>query len=531
LTAKTNQNIRKSLFKLVMGGMVLSLCFGARGSSPVRAQGPVAEKQVRTSENQQVQPDSPETAFTLDGVLVSVQAAALPSTDFTVSEPGSASQVATAVSFQPFREFSVTAIPFGTVPPTEALPIAESGGKAAYENALRTVRLQQGGAVQAGPTVSLFGQQITALQTVLDLNIDGPVPKPVVINEWVVEAGDRLWIIRWSQEQSPAVLPPQMENSPGDLVLTSSNLNHLSTITEQPVMNSAFELNQNILAAALPTPTWWQDDCDKTNYYQATKDKTTGIGINTYRLGAVYRGAPACGPRPYYDKGPDVLVRFYSGAWGEYEWECVEFAMRFLYLAYGIAPYSANGSKVVWNYSGSLLKKITNGTAGLAPHPDDVMSYGATSTYGHTSVVSASNVNASGNGSITIIEENAAASGSTALTVTNWSVIGDAGAVSGWLTANPPALTLSISKTGMGSGSVTSDPTGIKCGSACAYAFPYNTQVTLAASPSPTSIFTGWSGAGCHGTGTCTVGMSSAQSVTATFNLAPYQVYLPLLIQ
>ena len=86
--------------------------------------------------------------------------------------------------------------------------------------------------------------------------------------------------------------------------------------------------------------------------------------------------------------------------------------MRFLYLAYGIAPYSANGSQVVWNYSGSLLTKIANGTAGLAPQPDDVLSYGATSTSGHTSVVAASNVNANGSGTITVIEENAAASGS-----------------------------------------------------------------------------------------------------------------------
>ena len=205
--------------------------------------------------------------------------------------------------------------------------------------------------------------------------------------------------------------------------------------------------------------------------------------------------------------------------------------MRFLYLAYGIGPYGANGSQVVWNYSGSLLAKITNGIAGLAPHSDDVLSYGATSSYGHTSVVSASNVNASGNGTITVIEENATASGSATLTVTNWTVNGDAGAVSGWLTANPPALLLTVSKTGTGSGTVSSNPTGINCGSTCAYAFPYNSSVTLTAAASAGSIFTGWSGAGCSGTDTCTLSMNMLQSVTANFTLAPYQVFLELVIQ
>jgi endoglucanase len=41
--------------------------------------------------------------------------------------------------------------------------------------------------------------------------------------------------------------------------------------------------------------------------------------------------------------------------------------------------------------------------------------------------------------------------------------------------------------------------------------------VTLTASAASGSTFAGWSGA-CTGTGTCTVSMSAARSVTATFN-------------
>jgi len=76
--------------------------------------------------------------------------------------------------------------------------------------------------------------------------------------------------------------------------------------------------------------------------------------------------------------------------------------------------------------------------------------------------------------------------------------------------------TLTVIKNGTGSGTVTSAPAGINCGSTCSYAFAYNTVVTLTASPTAPSTFTGWSGA-CSGTGTCTVTMSSARSVTATF--------------
>jgi hypothetical protein len=41
--------------------------------------------------------------------------------------------------------------------------------------------------------------------------------------------------------------------------------------------------------------------------------------------------------------------------------------------------------------------------------------------------------------------------------------------------------------------------------------------VTLTAVDDGASVFTGWSGAGCSGTGTCVVTMNSAHTVTATF--------------
>ena len=44
-------------------------------------------------------------------------------------------------------------------------------------------------------------------------------------------------------------------------------------------------------------------------------------------------------------------------------------------------------------------------------------------------------------------------------------------------------------------------------------------MVTLTATPTVSSDFTGWSGEGCTGTSTCIVTLDQARSVTATFTL------------
>ncbi len=54
--------------------------------------------------------------------------------------------------------------------------------------------------------------------------------------------------------------------------------------------------------------------------------------------------------------------------------------------------------------------------------------------------------------------------------------------------------TLSIQKSGSGSGTVTSNPAGINCGSDCSEPYTSGTIVTLAATPDAGSTFAGWSG-------------------------------------
>jgi hypothetical protein len=78
---------------------------------------------------------------------------------------------------------------------------------------------------------------------------------------------------------------------------------------------------------------------------------------------------------------------------------------------------------------------------------------------------------------------------------------------------------LTVIPAGDGSGTVTSIPAGIKCGAVCSAVYDGGTLVTLTAAPVAGSTFTGWSGAGCTGTGPCEVLMNQAQTVTATFTL------------
>ena len=78
-----------------------------------------------------------------------------------------------------------------------------------------------------------------------------------------------------------------------------------------------------------------------------------------------------------------------------------------------------------------------------------------------------------------------------------------------------PALTVTAEQLG-GSGTVTSSPAGIDCGTTCSARFDPNTSVTLTATPDRGSRFLGWQH-GCSGVARCTVALSSAESVTARF--------------
>jgi len=83
--------------------------------------------------------------------------------------------------------------------------------------------------------------------------------------------------------------------------------------------------------------------------------------------------------------------------------------------------------------------------------------------------------------------------------------------------ATPGRKTLTVTKTGNGSGTVASIPGAIDCGATCAREFDQGTVVTLSATPANGSTFAGWSGDCSGAAATCTVTMDTSRSATANF--------------
>src|SRR5262245_15592988 len=87
---------------------------------------------------------------------------------------------------------------------------------------------------------------------------------------------------------------------------------------------------------------------------------------------------------------------------------------------------------------------------------------------------------------------------------------------SGGGTTPPPAappptttssFTVTVEKLGDGTGSITSTPVGINCGTDCTEIYASGTSLTLVASPESGATFSGWTGA-CSGTANCVLSIN-----------------------
>jgi hypothetical protein len=220
--------------------------------------------------------------------------------------------------------------------------------------------------------------------------------------------------------------------------LASATPNHGTAKTARARASNAAELAAHGTTSAVPSvgarlepndtllpPAWWKGTCDDRNNTIA------------YPLAAHFDGLQVCGPDS--DKsGENFTVNFFPGAWGEYEWQCVELSMRWMYLAWGADPYGADGDSVVSNYPNGKagyprVSVVYNGTPGKPPQPGDVVSLDDGDGFGHTEVVASSSVNASGNGFVTDVTENNGGDGWDRLPVSHWVVSDIDGPVIAWL--------------------------------------------------------------------------------------------------
>jgi hypothetical protein len=172
------------------------------------------------------------------------------------------------------------------------------------------------------------------------------------------------------------------------------------------------------------------------NYYANPTSTSTwsgfcgGAGASEVTAGGV--AAPACGPTgddsisipatyPYKDGGETTTPGF----------QCVELTDRYMYVTKHWGALSGDGADVVRVYGAAHGVTPIQNDSGQAPAAGDVISFSVESNFtddsglypGHTAIVSSSNVNAAGTGSITILSENWGGTAAPAtIGVSHWSV-------------------------------------------------------------------------------------------------------------
>ena len=87
-----------------------------------------------------------------------------------------------------------------------------------------------------------------------------------------------------------------------------------------------------------------------------------------------------------------------------------------------------------------------------------------------------------------------------------------------------PAGDLNIELIGSGDGSIDVQPLGLACSSDCTQTLEWDQSLTLLAAPGPFSVFAGFSGSTCSGTGPCSFDFEQATSIVAQFDLVTYPV-------
>ncbi len=248
---------------------------------------------------------------------------------------------------------------------------------------------------------------------------------------------------------------------------------------------------------------------DPLNTLQASSLLRAGEGEQTYSPGRMgdYSGAAVDPTAPQtvwvmgeYIRAPDSSIFGTDGVadWGTYVAQ----------LGFSTAPPPTFTLTVTKAGAGSGTVTSSDGRITCGPDCSD--------SYVSGSVVTLSAVTASGS------------------VFTGWSVNGDTSlcgtspsctltmasdtSVTATFGVAPTTFTLTTVRAGTGTGTVLSGDGKINCGSTCSASYADSGTVTLTATPAPNSVFKGWSGGGCSGTGLCTLTIHANTIVTATFS-------------
>ncbi|WP_370363823.1 CHAP domain-containing protein [Catenulispora sp. GP43] len=359
-------------------------------------------------------PAAVKVVATVDGVNLTIGANVLPATSAKVSEAGSPVPEAVIQNQQSSYEFTVTAVPAGHPDPLDfpELGAAKPGDSPAWAAALGKARDGQGGASHPGPAAHLFGRTVKGIESNPNIPFDGVHLQKTDMIEWVTEAGTRTFIIQISKlasEQVPGFGTGITIDGTG--LASPTSIGQTAPSDQQTAQTTAGAHTVPRLTAAttsasvLPTlsePTWWGG---------TPCDTVSGHSPGSYQLGSSnVRGIIACGPNN------DT----YS-ALGWKDFECTELAGRYMYQAgYITGGYGATGGTIVSNFPNGKLTKVTNGHAtSSSPAAGDVISMATQHATGHVALVLGNYVDSTGNGYITLLQQNFSSDGSGRMNVVN----------------------------------------------------------------------------------------------------------------
>jgi hypothetical protein len=344
------------------------------------------------------------------GVAVSVTTNFLPS-GFESEPSDSSIQGALAATDNPRQEFEIQAATYGKGLPLEGISDVQPGSTQRVREALVAASLASGAQedTQAPPQALLFGQPTAGVSLLGTSSVEPGMLHTYVGTVWVTEAIGRIWIARVAKER------PLSENSFSATQPFTDGL-RISLDVAPPVIASTLKfapyagtLSQVPTAwINVSTPPWWNGQCDsaRTGSHALSTPNTNGLAV--------------CAPNPDVPASGFPVI---SGVAQPLEFECVELSKRWLYQAYGQSAYAANGNQMVSNYPGTNLAKVNNGTSGQRPFVGDVISFNNSQNgAGHTAVVYSSSIDASGNGSVGVIEENGASSGYEPFNMVSWTL-------------------------------------------------------------------------------------------------------------